>query len=243
MAKTWQFENLARIYNINWGTGGDDGAMYFFHCWGCGTLVPTQTSQPLLRVYCAECKETVPQKLDEDRRLYSEVRARLMLDRALSILERQDAHMYEYREPAQVIAEKTAGDPGAFDSAHEMIAAMELVRNSVRAKIHPSVGSYRPDFLLPAKKVVLEVDGYMHKHSKLRDSDRDIKMRRELGPEWEVVRIPTKYIEQNAKMLVKAIDELAAYKRKVRRQHSGIVPAWYSDRDAEFWEDVLYGKR
>jgi len=57
------------------------------------------------------------------------------------------------------------------------------------------------------------------------------------------VRIPTKYIEQNAKMLVKAIDELAAYKRKVRKQHSGIVPAWYSDRDAEFWEDVLYGKR
>lgn len=52
-------------------------------------------------------------------------------------------------------------------------------------------------------------------------------IRSELGKEIEIVRISTKYIEQNAELLVEAIKSIRAERQKIRRQNYGILPEWY----------------
>lgn len=210
----------------------------FFKCWGCGTLVPVVVDEPLNRVFCPDCKSEYPKQLENKRLEYLRLRAELMYDRALRILEKQRAKMFLYQEAAEVVLERIKEDPEAFDSAHEMVALMELLRNRVKVKLHPEVKRYKPDMLLPTEKVVLEIDGYMHEFHKIEDYKRDIEMRVILGAEWEVVRIPTKYIEQNVSALLTAVREIRAYKQKIRAQHNGIIPKWFSKRDAKAWEKV-----
>ncbi|GAV21595.1 DUF559 domain-containing protein [Carboxydothermus pertinax] len=212
--------------------------MNFFKCWGCGTVVPMATDKPLARVFCPDCKEEYPKQLEAKRLEYLRLRAELMFDRALRMLEKQMAKMYLYQEAAEVVFDKIKEDPEAFDSAHEMVALMELLKNRVKVKLHPVVGKYKPDMLLPNEKVVLEIDGYMHEFKKLEDYKRDIEMRAILGADWEVVRIPTKYIEQNVSALLTAIKEIKSYKQKIRAQNNGVIPKWFSKRDAEVWREV-----
>ncbi|KYD23275.1 hypothetical protein B4109_3201 [Geobacillus stearothermophilus] len=79
----------------------------------------------------------------------------------------------------------------------------------------------------------------MHDYSKLKDSKRDVKIINELGTGWEVVRIPTKYIEQNVKMLVPAIKEIYSYKQKLRKENSGFIPSSFSERDKQMYKKIF----
>ena len=216
--------------------GGHD--MPFYECWGCGTLVLT-ADNPQIRIYCPDCKREHPQKLESKRQEYLRLRAELMWERALRFIEKQEARMYLYQEAAKVVREKALNDVEAFDSAHEMIAAMELLRVPTKIKIHPTVGRHKPDIMLPNEKAILEIDGYMHKHIKKQDYKRDIKMRQVLGPDWEVIRIPTKYLERNSAALYRAIKEMKRHQQKLRRQYNGLLPPNYSKRDAAVWKKVM----
>lgn len=214
--------------------------MPYFECWRCGTLVQACVEDPKIRLFCPDCKIEHPKELEAKRQEYMKLRMELMWERAIRTVEKQhDAKMYLYLEPAKVVREKALNDVEAFDSAHEMIAAIELLRVPTKVKIHPTVGKHKPDFMLPNEKVILEIDGYMHKHRKKEDYQRDIEIRQELGAEWEVVRIPTRYLEQNSGALYTAIKQLKRYQQKLRRQNSGLLPPNYSGRDAVAWKKVM----
>lgn len=51
----------------------------------------------------------------------------------------------------------------------------------------------------------LEIDGDLHRAKKEYDSNRDTEIKQILGEGYDVVRIQTKYIDQNAQKLVEAI--------------------------------------
>jgi len=214
---------------------------YYFNCWRCGTLVPKMNKEPLNRIFCRDCAEEHYKEITEAKERYINLRTKLMFENALMILEKQNVKMYKYIDAAETIKEVIEKGLKQFDSAHEIVAVMELLRNKIRVKIHPTVGKYKIDFTLPELFVVLEIDGYMHNFKKLEDTNRDIEIRKELGAEWEVVRIPTKYIESNVKALVKAIKEIRHYKQNIRANNHGIVPKWFSERDAKRWEDIEKG--
>lgn len=204
---------------------------HFFPCWTCGIPVHSLTSHPILRVFCVDCREDFEKQKTDTLKEYIQLKTKVMHERALRILEKQCAKLFLYIDAAQVVLEFALEDPSRFQSSHEMISAMELIRHSIKIQVQQRIAGHRVDFVIPKLKVVLEIDGYMHEYKKLKDSKRDIKVRQELGEEWEVIRIPTKYIEQNSAALVKAIVELYKYKRKVRKQNNGLIPDWYSERD------------
>lgn len=210
--------------------------MHIFKCWGCGTVVTMEFESPINRVWCPDCREEYPKIIEQKRNEYIKLKSELMLNRALRIIEKQHAKLYQYQEAAEAIADKIKVAPESFASAQEMIAVMELLRNCVKTKIQQNIGSHRVDIVLPTEKAVVEIDGYMHKHSKLKDYQRDIDIRKELGADWEVVRIPVKYIEENVSQLLPAIREIREYKQKTRRQNGGILPKWFSEREAKAWE-------
>ena len=73
----------------------------------------------------------------------------------------------------------------------------------------------------------------------LKDSNRDVEIRRELGEEWEIIRIPTKHIEQNPVKLPEAIQALAKQKRDIRKKNGGFLPQSYSKREAARYKKAM----
>ena len=65
--------------------------------------------------------------------------------------------------------------------------------------------------------VALEIDGERHRYSKGKDSVRDEKIKKVLGPHWEIIRIKTDYLDKNAALLPVAIKRVldARYDGKV----------------------------
>jgi very-short-patch-repair endonuclease len=166
------------------------------------------------------------------------LRIELMYERALRTLEKQNAPMGEYVVPARVIKEKLRKKPTLFQSAPEIVAAMELLRNHVLLQRNATVAGHKVDLLLPGEKIALEIDGYMHDQARLEDYQLDRRIRESLGVEWEVVRIPVCHVEKNVRQLLRAIRDIKAYKRQVRNKHAGIIPRWYSKRNDAAWREI-----
>ena len=101
----------------------------------------------------------------------------------------------------------------AFDSADEIIAAIILISNGVRVRPQYKVGAYQVDLLMPDLKIALEIDGIYHAGKRYKESARDKEIKATLGEGWEVVRIGTKHIEENAEKLLPAIQALKEFKQ------------------------------
>ena len=202
-------------------------------CWKCSKAegIKTFWEREGIRSYCASCFEEVKAERQKDIRDYLALKKKLMFERAVKILERQQLDIYEYKEAIETVQEFLTNNPDKFDSADEIAAAIILLDNEIPMKIQHKVDEYHVDFCLPTLKIVLEIDGYLHASSLAKDNERDIKVRKALGASWEVVRIKTEYIEQNAEMLVEAIKAVKAEKQKLRKQYNGFLPDWYSKRE------------
>lgn len=183
------------------------------------------------RYFCKECFNKRNKALRETRNAYAKLKKKLMLERAIRMFEKQNINVYDYKDIIDEMTEYVEEYPDKFDSSHEMLAAIVLVDNAIKAKMQYKIDKYRVDFYLPDYKIVLEIDGDLHKNNLYRDNQRDIKIREILGNDWEIVRISTKYIEQNASALVDAMIAVKKEKQKLRKQHHGYLPEWYSARN------------
>lgn len=217
--------------------------MEFLTCWLCGEVETSDTQMDGgVRFFHRECRKEFEEQKDGILNHYVELKVRVMHERALRMLEKQNAKMNLYLDESEAVLNKALEKPSAFASSHEMIAAMELLRKEIRFKPEHRIGRKRVDFFIPELKVVLEIDGHLHDHSKIKDSERDIEilnMLNEDDPGWEVVRIPTKRIEENSKKLLTAIKTIANYKRIVRKENGGFIPHGNSLREDEHYQKVL----
>lgn len=212
-------------------------------CWTCGAPATQFVMQKKFnktifyyesrpqRGYCDECflKFAVDMRQSKDE--YVRLKKKLMYERAVKLLEKQDVDVYDYEEALKAVQDYSDSHPDKFDSAEEMLATAILIHNRVMTNVGVPVGKYTADMLLPEKFVILEVDGVTHAGRVYYDNERDKELRRILGGKWEVVRIKTEYIAKNAKQLVTAIDAVYAEKKKLRAQNNGLLPDWYSRRE------------
>lgn len=189
------------------------------------------------RHFCPKCAAERNEQLQRDRAELNSLKKAALFERAQQILEGQRFDMYEIREALDAVEDFTKENPDRFDSAYEMIAAVVLIYNRVRCKPQQKIGKYQADFVLPDEHVILEIDGYQHQNRATHDSKRDREIRRALGPEWEIVRIPTKYLDQNAKELVNAIRAI----RDQRANSDTARPNRQTDRFARL-NQCLYGR-
>lgn len=180
------------------------------------------------RWYCEECFDRISQERKMDRTEYIRLKKKLMHERAVRMLERQELDLYEYKEALDAVREVSIENPNWFDSAHEMVAATIITSNELMVKHHHVIDGCEVDFFIPELKAVLEVDGELHKYSVNKDYKRDIKIRQALGSEYEVVRVGTKYLEENAELLVEAIRTMRAEKQRLRKEHGGVLPDWFT---------------
>lgn len=207
-------------------------------CWRCGAKKNYLTSIKY-RYYCDSCKEEVAKEYDSMLKEFIRLKTLIMLEKAQRILEGQEIDMKEYIEAIEAVKEKALQDSRKFESAYEMVAALVLIINRVKVKMQYPIKSFNVDFLIPSLKVVLEIDGSVHKPREKDDNRRDIIIREVLGKDWEVIRIPTKYLYRNAELLLEAIIEIKAQKQKARASNHGILPIWFSNRETKEYQAIL----
>lgn len=203
-------------------------------CWYCGHLVDERgmSRDHYTRAFHADCADKF--QAEQDKRLhdYLAMKTQIMYQRAIREMERQQTvNINDYYDEAQVVHDMATANPEKFDSSDEMMAAIELVHNRIHAKVQSKVGKYRVDFLLPDMHCALEIDGVLHEFKIRKDSVREIAIMDTLNKDdsgWEVIRIPTKYIEKDITKLVPAIKALYEKRQALRRQHDGFLPASWS---------------
>lgn len=166
------------------------------------------------RCYCESCMKRIEEQEAQEANEYIRLKKRRMFLSACEKLEKQHTDMYEYKEAISVVEDFASNNPDKFDSSYEMLSAIILVHNKIHTKMQQKVGKYQVDFMLPELFCVLEIDGDRHRHRKAYDSKRDMTIKQLLGGDWEVVRIDTEYLDQNAKALPKAIEEVLRHRRK-----------------------------
>lgn len=194
-------------------------------CWVCGKEatetrafeyngfdISAKTVSRFTRCYCQKCKAEADEKEKRDRELYIKLKKREMFLRACALLEKQHTNMYEYKEAIEAVGDFVEANPDKFDSSYEVLAAIVLVHNRVFCKMQYKIGRYQVDFCLPEMLVVLEIDGERHQHTKKKDSERDAFIKQALGPDWDIVRISTDYLDMNAKKLLYAIRKVIEYR-------------------------------
>ncbi len=174
-------------------------------CWICGKEVISNDKK---RSFCPECLSAYKEDLKDKRSQMVYLKKFFMFDRAMELLEKQGHDFNKHREEIEAVKDKFWENPDKFDSADEIMAALILVENRIYAKMQYKIARYQVDFLLPDYHVILEIDGDRHRYRVGCDSVRDESIKYLLCPDWEIIRIPTKCIEQNANKLIIAINKI-----------------------------------
>lgn len=210
-------------------------------CWNCGKQIKPIFGEQYTGRFCEGCYEEHASEYKATVTEYLAYKNRIMIERALRFMEKAGCNMTEYKKFANAVSRHAMDNPEQYKSAHEIITAIVLLKNGFEIEMNHKVGRYSIDLFLPEKKVCLEVDGEWHNGRELKDSNRDTAIRQTLGEEWEIVRIPTKHIEENPDRIPDAIDAIYKQKKKLRKQNGGFLPNSYSRREqAKYAKAMLY---
>lgn len=201
-----------------------------YTCWICGQEAETtahmnryvingavfftpKSMSRKLRCYCEKCKIEYENQKKEDTAEYIRLKKQAMFENAMANIEKSGkVDMYNLRPAIDKTKLYLEKNPDKFDSSYEVIAVIMLIDAGCQIQLQAKVGRYQVDIMIPNRHLIVEIDGDRHAHRKEYDSQRDITIKEILGPEWDILRIKTEYLEQNPTKLVKAINYLREYK-------------------------------
>lgn len=201
---------------------------YYPTCHICGNEVSTW-SYKRIKYTCKNCKKMNSLKDKENRADNNQEAKEKKFENAVARISSKCSTIKPYIKAAESIHEKLHKD-GWFQSTEEIIAAIVLVKNNIKARHQVKLGRYCADFVLPEEKIVLEIDGTLY-HTKLtveKEKLRDNLIVLGLGVDWEVIRITDILLNENPKNLVKAIMSVKARREKLRKEYNGLLPRGYT---------------
>ena len=211
-------------------------------CWRCGKE-HLFIYEPTQRVYCPECRQLEELEHEGKRKAYVKLKMDLMLERALNIMERSGkVSMDGIREPFQVLRERFKNGEEEYKSAEEIVTALVLMDNAFEYEANKRIAQYIVDFFVPELRAIIEVDGHEHELTTIKDSKRDLEIRRMLPADWEIVRIKTEFIAQNPTKIPEAVEKMREYKQKIRKENGGVIPASFSNREMDLYKRVRMRK-
>lgn len=212
-----------------------------YECWRCGKQIKYY-DEPNERVFCHKCREDHIKEYNKILKQQQKIRAIIILEKAITILENSPAYAHEYKKSYEYIKEKLEEKTTLFKSAEEALVAMILHNFNYNFDANYKIKNYFVDFYIPELEVCLEIDGERHKSKTKYDKKRDIEIREELGSNWEVVRIPTNIIPTNPDKLVDAIIILKKEMQESRKKY-GIIEDNFSKREQDYYQGILTPKR
>ena len=196
-------------------------------CWICGkeatkTMVPVHLGKGVIinrspdkysRCYCDECFDEVSERLKLENAEYVLLKKKQMFNTALEKLETQQIDMYKLRPAIDKVEQYIINNPDKFDSSYEILAAIALINSGIQFQMQKRILNYQVDIYIPSHKIIVEIDGERHQHSKKYDSERDQAILDEIGYEWQIIRIDTDHLDKNAMKLVTAVEQIINLRR------------------------------
>lgn len=209
-------------------------------CWECGkNIVKSYGAMDIMSGrYCLTCYKKHQKQYKETLAQYLSLKNRVMFERALRIMERACVDMTKYKRYADAVGRHSADNPDLYKSSDEMVAAIIMLETGIDFEMNYKVGSFVADMYIPRLALIVEIDGGLHDWKEIKDSNRDVRLRQILGEEWEIVRIPTKYVEENPVRIPDAIKAMAEQKRRIRKENGGFLPESYSKREAARYKNA-----
>ena len=165
-----------------------------------------------VRCYCDKCFDEVREQKRHDEAEYVRLKKKAMYDIALGKLESQNVNMYKLKPSIDKVREYLFDNLDKFDSSYEIMTAIILIDAGVKFQLQKKILQYQVDVYIPSHKIIVEIDGDRHKNRKSYDNERDEKILDAIGYDWNIVRIPTEHLDNNATKLVKAIDHVVKYR-------------------------------
>ena len=204
-------------------------------CLLCGVTVEVDGDYNK-RVFCGKCQREFWRKRREMKEEYDRLRIEVMIENAITILEQGGTYIMDCLDEIEEISNNFRNNPKLYKSAPEIVSAIVLKSNGVLFAKEYKVGRYCVDFYIPMLNVVLEIDGERHKHKVNYDGARDSYIRRQLGSEFEVIRIPVETLKLAPHKLVEAIQIAYTERSKQRKQHKDTLTYKYSRTEQAYYD-------
>lgn len=199
---------------------------YIVQCDECGTDIKRQAYIRGNKNYCDFCKEkgkTEYKDINTEKKFKK-------FDIAIHRIKKQGNIINLYSDSIDKI-KQLIPIKNWFQSTEEIMVALELYKDKIPFNHQVKVMKYYVDFVLPKDKIILEVDGSAF-HNKLtigKEKVRDKLILSKFGEEWEIIRIKDVFINQNVRMLSKALKRVSKERKRSRQNHNGKIPVGYND--------------
>ena len=208
-----------------------------YECWECNKKIKYY-DEPNERVFCEECRKKHVENYNNLLKEQSKIKSEIMLEKAMQIIENSKSYAHEYKDSYIRIKQLITDNCSLFRSSEEVVVALVLDNFHYDYEVNYKINKYVVDFYIPEEKLCLEVDGERHKYNTQYDKKRDMVIREDLGSEWEVVRIPTKYISFYPDKIPEAMLKLKNEMQK-SRQNYGIISDNFSRREQDYYGSIL----
>lgn len=114
--------------------------MNLVRCWECEQYISQEASVHFRdlsggRNLCVECQHKYRKNRRKEKNILYKIEA--TLERAIHLIEMQECcsmKMDEYLDPYNTVAQFYRNDSTKFDSAHEVMACTELLRNQIKVR-------------------------------------------------------------------------------------------------------------
>lgn len=166
-----------------------------------------------IRCYCERCCDELSERIALENAEYVLLKKKQMFNAALEKLEEQHVDMYKLRPSIDKVEQYVINNPDKFDSSYEILAAIVLINHGIQFQMQKKILRYQVDICIPSKKILIEIDGERHKHKKDYDNERDQAILDEIGYDWQIVRISTDRLDENAMKLVTAVEQVINLRR------------------------------
>ena len=187
---------------------------YYPPCKICGTPVPNWSYTRSANYICNSCRtELVRLEVESRGNLLADKKEEKLM-RALKRIEKV-TNVDDYKK-AIMLVRRGFTNTSWYQSTEEIMVALELLKQGIEVHHQVKVYDYRVDFVIPALKVALEVDGSIYHNKNKKEALRDEVIAQKLGDGYEVIRIPTDNINTNITKLLPAI-KAVIYTRKKKR--------------------------
>lgn len=190
---------------------------YEITCSVCGTEKIRSRSYSRQKKYtCHDCKCIRDGIKNEDTAMRKEIK----FAKAIDNIEATVGDLEPYRDAIEKV-KKSLHHTSWFRSTEEIMVAIELLKNGVKAIHQQKIGKYKVDFVLPDYKVLLEIDGKPFHNSDTRAAEgmRDGSIILTMGLDWEMVRIDTGRINKDITKLLPSIQTILDNRKLARSMH------------------------
>lgn len=197
-------DGVERFFDPNFKARGKVGNfVYRIPCQKCGNYFTRQVYRKDGFNLCDLCKKEMSKKIKQlnlpnvdNIKTKSEIR----FENAVEEIKNQVKDFSKYEKAIDIARQRK----DKYGSIPEAMVAIELIKLGYKIIPQQKIHKYKPDFIIPNEKIVIEVDGAAF-HSK-ENIEREMILQMSLGFDWTIIHIPAEKIRKNIKKVNCIID-------------------------------------